>query len=139
MKDIVSFETALRLKEAGFPQPSLEVGQFWHSQYFGAYWLCVVTKQATKPFTYLCPLDVIEWGHQFGHPGTPEDTGSPIFAPTATDILRELWFRFSLKFGGNGKWIVLQTKDLNDREDQITTDPNPAEAAAQAWLIDNEK
>lgn len=87
MKDVVDFETAVRLKEAGFPQPSPEVGQFWHSQYFGAYWLCVVAKQATKPFTYLLPLDVIEWGHQFGHPGTPEDNGSPVFAPSITDLL----------------------------------------------------
>ena len=27
MKDIVSYETAVRLKEAGFPQPTPEVGQ----------------------------------------------------------------------------------------------------------------
>lgn len=29
--DIVSFETAKKLKEAGFPQPSPEFGQMWYA------------------------------------------------------------------------------------------------------------
>lgn len=31
MKDIISFETAKALKEAGFPQPEFETGQFWYN------------------------------------------------------------------------------------------------------------
>jgi hypothetical protein len=30
MKNVVSFETAKRLKNAGFPQPNYEFGQVWY-------------------------------------------------------------------------------------------------------------
>lgn len=37
MKNIVSFETAKRLRSAGFPQPKPEAGQFWFDPYGDLY------------------------------------------------------------------------------------------------------
>lgn len=135
MKDIVTFETAKRLRDAGFPQPGYPtpdpvdvMGRVMYDA-DGDKFMCFWQEEDGGGDILLTP---------FMH--NKQECKNPlVFAPTATDIMRELWFRFSLKFGGNGKWIVLQTKDLNDREDQITTDTNPAEAAAQAWLSVNEK
>ena len=137
MKDVVDFETAVRLKEAGFPQASPEVGQFWYNEDkdLGVLGNCI---SATFDFTWCSVGDNYD-GHDDHYENTDSILKEYVFVPTATDIMRSLWFRFSLKFGGNGKWIILQTKDLNDCEEPITTDANPAEAAAQAWLIDNEK
>lgn len=59
----ISFETAVRLKEAGFPRPAPRDGQFWYTKHGR---IGTVTDEAA-------------W----------TDNGE-VFAPTATDILEHL-------------------------------------------------
>ena len=99
MLDLVSFETATTLKEAGFPQP----------QY-------------------------IEFGFGYDETGSrftiqecrfpPLGVDGMYFAPTATDILRELP-------GANLRWngSTFFCKYRGETENQ-----NPADALAQMWL-----
>lgn len=101
MLDIVTFETAKKLKEAGFPQPSLEDGQFWYS-----------SKE-----------QVICFGHTVDN-WCETDYDVSAFAPTATDILRQIPGA-NLKW--NGSTFVCKYRGKVD-------DTNPAECAAKMWL-----
>lgn len=117
MQNHVTFETSLRLKEAGFPQPTPEAGQFW---WFVRYpdgtarkeVICVVIKGAMKPMDG----DNLEGKQEF------------VFAPTSADILRELPVGFCIvnfgKFGFGAEF----------EKHEYIRDQNPAEAAAQAFL-----
>lgn len=100
---IVSFETAKRLANAGFPKPAPDYGQTWYTHYG-------------------CPgsvTDLSKWS----------DNGE-VFAPTATDILRELP-NWSICYTASG-WACFF-------DDFIIEHSNPAEAAARAWFFENEK
>lgn len=114
MQNFVSFETAKRLKQAGFPQPEYETGQFWYGD-TGK--LCVITHagEYLTGFTVLNGLREI-WDLE----GKDSDA---VFAPTATDILREIGKPDLLKIAGQN------IDDLvNIMLDQ--------EIAAAAWLQD---
>lgn len=116
MKDTATFETAARLKEAGFPQPTPEAGQFWYNPDFGPFLvgkLWMVDGRLRNIF----------------YPDTGKVVNKEIrlfpdcvFAPTATDILRELGPLFDLSYDCAEFWC-------GDKKDW-----NPAEAAAEAWL-----
>lgn len=118
--DTLSFETARLLKESGFPQPDVvSDGEFWYSGR---------------------NLFYIEKWHRTGIAPERWFSAYPCFAPTATEILKALWFRFDLSFGGNGKWIVREMKSLNNPEGEIVAEhENPAEACAIAWMAKNKK
>lgn len=127
MKDVVDFETALRLKEAGFPQPSLEVGQFWYMEGFDMPRIAIVGSWTTadhRPvYRY---IDANTWDFP--------DEKTAVFAPTATDILRELpGLDFELVYSeGNEDFAVHQTLDgdiINSWNDE-----NPAELMAKPYL-----
>ena len=122
--DILTFKTAIRLKEAGFPQPEFAPGQFWYDQNGLSF---VIRNNAgiltavwfDKPME--ASLNLIQL--------------KVYFAPTTADILRVLLFRFSLCYGGNGKFIINEVISLNDMAgDVICSHENPAEAPALAWL-----
>jgi hypothetical protein len=125
MKDIVTFETAVRLKEAGFPQPAPEAGQFWYYIRF---------PDGTERKNVLCVL-AHEYPYQDNLEALPLDGGeriynsrnTQVFAPAATDILRELGPLFDLSCDCGEFWC-------RDEKDW-----NPAEAVAEAWLKLNEK
>jgi len=112
---VVSFETAKRLKEAGFPQPEkLTHGQFYYSEH----------------------------GHLFRYTHGPQYENT-FFAPSATDILKELGRRFILGYEKNGWWCE-KTQHVYEVADgmQVTASynhENPAEACAAAWLAKNAK
>lgn len=101
-----SFETSKHLAEAGFPKPAPDYGQIWYTHY--------------------------------GSPGSVTnlskwiDNGE-VFAPTATDILRELpgWH---LTYATEIGWHVW----LDDETDRFFKHKNPAEAAALAWFYEKE-
>ena len=112
--DHVTFATAILLKDAGFQQPAPAPGQFWYNKY----------------------EDIICWGHTVDSWGEPYEDATT-FAPTATDILRELNFHHLRPLFGH-KWAIHNHYELGDSF-EICTNENPAEAAAEAWLKLNEK
>jgi len=132
MKDIITYKTAVRLKNAGFPQPEPEAGQFWYLQSGIIAW---VAKK--RPFDQFLLCD--ELGEPFiaMYLVFGEDL---VFAPTATDILRELKSDFDLSGLEDGNWMVIKRATA----DQLTpiaylVHDSPAESAAAAWLKIHEK
>ena len=130
MKNVVSYETAVRLKNAGFPQPEPEAGQLWYMIGFDTPRLAIVglwgTVDKRPVYRY---LDANTWDF----PDEREST----FAPTATDILRELG-------GDNGLFSILGGFEVwrvrvGYREEFIYRNDSPAESAAAAWLKTHEK
>lgn len=122
MKDIVTFETAVRLKEAGFPQPTPEAGQWWYNPN-GILFVVYLAHETVEL-------------HEMGRRNTSvghywEDW---TFAPTATDILRETPEYFLWKYKTKDMWGL----SLSVWYDYVQKS-NPAEAAAEAWLKLNTK
>lgn len=114
MKNHTSYETSVRLKNAGLPQPKkYEFGQVW--------WFVL----NTEPDCLVITKD------EEGFNSQP----SFVFAPTATDVLRLLEGfdigYFTVIYEG---WVMF---DVNGG--RIAKHKNPAEAAALAWLKLNEK
>ena len=133
MSDRVTNETSLRLEAAGFPQPEIAIGQFWYAEteYKGGEYehnpLCVVVEAYSTRTKHLRRLTCEK--------GTGEAGGAVhVFAPTATDILKELQNHL-LVFNGD-KWVVVETATGEYLSDYCD---NPAEACAAAWLEINEK
>jgi len=118
--DIVSFETAKRLKEAGFPQPEHKSqGQVWYSG--GHYAIYVAAGEFLR-----CGF-VSKKGENFEtlfDRRARMKIENEIFAPTATDILRLLPDN---DFYFDGKHFAF-SGDMEQGSD------NPAEVAAAAWL-----
>lgn len=113
----VTQNTALELRDAGFPQPEFEIAQFWYV-YFpnqNAWHLC----PAEKAFKY------------FGEMRKTSDLTDMVYAPTATELLPNGWYlcRDGSEFGAmNSPCSHYGKRIYND---------NPAEAAAAAWLYEN--
>lgn len=136
MDNVVTLETAKRLKQAGFPQPEPKVGQFWYDGMFQR--LSIASHRMGKDqHLYLTPINAVDWSHYFEAVVMLDDKNDwPIFAPTATDILREMPGAILVleNYGSQGKvWEVWKNGGL------IADLENPAEAAAFAWLTLNEK
>lgn len=130
MKDIISFETAKALKEAGFPQPEFETGQFWYND-LGALTFVgrnEVNERFGKDYFYCTSVETgrTDFFQPVAH--------SAFFAPTATDILREL--RDGSIIGVMNKRFICHSSDFLFPVDSEKTPihDNPAEAAAQAFL-----
>lgn len=111
----VTFETARRLAEAGYPQPKKpQIGQTWIFSFLPDTAL-MIGSQIEGP---------IPW-HGLFH-------ATETFLPTATDILAHLpgWY---LTFS-NGEWACLSFDDEGSAPDSFVND-NPAEACAEAWFF----
>lgn len=122
---MTSFETAKKLKESGFPQPSPKFGQVWYDPYG-----MPAVVLSTKP---------LRFGDEGGQSWSGKNRfGEMIFAPTATDILRELprnwmlWFYEGSEIE-NPAWEVGKYERGDGFDDQ-ESNSNPAEACAAAWL-----
>ena len=126
MKNVVSFETARRLKEAGFPQPEPEFGQLWHELQDQCYVLGYSAEGLISGF----------WnGGESFEDANVQSMLADVFAPTATDILEQLPHNFCIR----GKSVFsLEPGDAYNIGRQFYAD-NPAEAAALSWLAINEK
>ncbi len=141
MKDIVSYETAVRLKEAGFPQPKPDFGQVWHNPDFGLFVVGIKWFADNREYRIFYPR-----------------TGKTVlkseamflkcaFAPTATDILREMpnyYYIRKYKHQTNDIQIFsifCEEQNADDDLSQIAkgVSQNPGEAAAEAWLKLNPK
>jgi len=110
-----SFETAVRLKESGFPQPTPEAGQFWYNPN-GILFVVYLVHEI---------VELYEIGRR--NPSIGHYWEDWTFAPTATDILRELGPLFDLSYDCAEFWC-------GDKKGW-----NPAEAAAEAWIKLNPK
>lgn len=134
----VSHQTAIALRDAGFPQPEPAPGQVWYN-HFGEFWIT-----GSDPNNIL-PLFSISAGVTWGLSAKTIQT-TLIFAPAAPDILRELGDGYRLCCLDWRSWIVEKEK-YTSFEDQayeyvvesypIANDENPAEVCAKAWLEKN--
>lgn len=122
MNHVIS-ATAVRLKDAGFPQPVPEFGQIWYDNEPGPHVLVHhagrVWEMATNRYAGTVGVD---------------SEGGMVFAPTATDILRELDENHFLTTLLDGRFCVALFVGSGD-----SIHNNPAEACAAAWLALNEK
>ena len=130
MTDHTTPETSKRLKEAGFPQPGFEVGQFFVDPKDE---VSIVIVQVGSSRIYWQSMDrYYDFGSfKIGDP----DSGFFVFRPTATDILKELpgyTIHYKAK---DGTWAVWSYQP----DDLMFQNANPAEAAALAWLARNKK
>ncbi len=134
MKNTVSFETAKRLAESGFPQPEIERGQTWFSEeseylFLGKYEDCDDLPGSIFFIETTMPEILLE--------GSSEDFEGMVFAPTATDILEEIYeieTGWSLRMISEG-WIMERPhSDKGERFHALKMHTNPAEACAAAWL-----
>ena len=94
MENRVTFDTAKRLKEAGFPQPTPQVGQFWYQEYTGKLTI-IYEVQEGQVYRHNIPPGKGSLSAQCDLTSFLEAT---IFAPTATDILQLLPSDLSLRF-----------------------------------------
>lgn len=122
MKNTVSFETAKRLKEAGFPQPEFEFGQLWHTD-------------GDRDCAFVGTMPFVRMKQDYA--------GSIIFLPTATDILLELqavsdpnrwWALIPLSGDPKWEWVLQLWGENNNACIANFFNKNAAEAAAAAWL-----
>lgn len=145
MNNLVTFETAKRLKEAGFPQPDFQPMQFWYDD--GIKGICpfrlyIVLHVGRFPAGQPAPLmhEICEKQHRQMY-ATHANFGEyqyVAFAPTATDILKQLP-GYNLAFATENGWhcFFLGIDGVIYAEHNHKN--SPAEAAALAWLHLNEK
>lgn len=128
MKNVVTPETARKMKEAGYPQPDPEPGQVWYIDETPIF-ITGVYKTTTSTDYWYSKIN----GTQFHEKYFPE---SAVFAPTATDILKELSVDYALVYAGNEPTII---STVEKRLPFLYKHKNPAEACALAWLQINTK
>jgi hypothetical protein len=111
--NVVNFQTAKALKEAGFPQPKL----------FNAFQWSYIDGDIQVPYRATA---------------REKRSEDEILAPNATEILKELGYDYSMKYhNGMNKWMAWVEYD-NDGWDSWDHE-NPAEAAALAFLAKKKK
>lgn len=143
MNNVVTYETAVKLKAAGFPQPEPQAGQFWYKKH----------PSTAITLDFVQSVEYNQEGEKQFYTlwvGT-DDTGGNfytiknhklIFAPTATDILEQLP-GYEIGFFPTAKdlYFLPGAWSMRGLEDECPSaeHDNPAEAAALAWLKLNEK
>jgi hypothetical protein len=135
--DIVTFETAKRLKEAGFPQPEFATGQMWYNQYGAITFLSKKEVAEEGTHVYFFCISVVS-----GRTDriVPIHDGA-FFAPSATDILREMqkctrkWFSWILTppYKTATTWRCYGF-EKEEGADFYVEHENPSEACAINWL-----
>ena len=127
--DIVTPETAKRLKAAGFPQPELKAGQFWTAVRYPD---GTARHDALLIIDHNNQLKPFDGGNDPGY----RTKGNAVFLPTATDILS--WGGMTM-----AKLTWINASDGMDFEclydGDSFYDKNPAEACADAWLASHQK
>ena len=129
MNNIVSFETTKLLRENGFPQPKPETGQYWYNE-SGA--LSFIGRRETNESggddLFYCTS--VQSGRTDLFVPKLDDA---FFAPTPTDILRELPGH-NLAFATENGWHCFFEGIDGVIYSQSNHKDNPAEAAALAYL-----
>jgi hypothetical protein len=129
---MVTHETAIRLKAAGFPQPDLKMRQWWYDDIGRLLLACSFDGNlaAFRPFRFL-DLDNPD------HSSFWASITSFCFAPTAADILPLLPYTY--RVGGNGYDFVAWEQTGDETECAVIFHKDMDEACALAWLVLNEK
>lgn len=122
--NFLSHELCVQLKDAGFPQPKPDVGQFWYRVRYPDgearhSVLCVITKRG------LTPLDGLN--SEFGD-------SDWVYCPTIEDILREMpiecgIFRVDTPLGVKWMCVELEGGDVDLKALRDT----PVKAAVMKW------
>lgn len=126
MKNVVTPETARKLKEAGFKKSRAEKGETWYAFENRPYFIFEQTDQ----FVMGIYLD-----GDFQTAALPAKfvVEKYVFAPTATDILRELGGGIYLTAGTECFEVYDDWRDLENGRCQYMS-LNPAHAVAMVWL-----
>lgn len=133
MNNNVSFETAKKLKEAGFPQPEPEVGQVWYDEDGNMVWIRGLRENSYSSRRTASFVGELKGGGMSTCTAEEMAEAGWVFAPTATDILRELPFGRGLHFDAG--FFSVRVLRLNDSELIVdSVHENPAEACAPAYL-----
>lgn len=120
MKNTVTFETAIAMKEAGFPQPEPAPGQFWYD-FNGR--LFIVYYEGGEGNCFLS----LENGDSF----PCVEKGGYVFAPTAIDILEQLPGDDIGYYPVNSEgWV-----SFSDYGETTNEDKNPHELAAKLYFL----
>jgi hypothetical protein len=119
MTDHTTAATARKLKEAGFQQPVPQEDQVWYSGRNQS----KTTLRQSENYRGMLIADTYIIGGKFSEIAD--------FAPSATDILRELGPGFYLESKGD-HWACGYY--YPDKEITPKVSQNPAEACAAAWL-----
>ncbi len=129
----VTFETALRLRDAGFPQPKFSIRQTWYAYLCPEiypdgteFYIANAGAENATRFIAVTEDGFATTGEQEGNRQGELYNCSVLFAPTATDILREM---------ADYELLSAATSDTQQFIETIT-DP---EALAEAWLRLNAK
>lgn len=126
--DVVTFETAKALREAGFPQPRTKFSQIWY--FLESKQHLLIINGGANPSYVIDGVRLIYRDHI-------KDM-SIVYAPTATDILRGLPEGFVLhKRMGVFHCLIIPKIPVGAESIYGTpfgSDTNPAEACAAAWL-----
>lgn len=121
--NVVSHEIAVKLKEAGFPQPTLESEQYWYDENG----LALILETEDGGFVECDPM----W-EDIRVPFDPAATGKMSFAPDADYIINLLPPNYAdLKLQP-----VFNTFEKSGKAVRIALDPNEY---AQMWLDENTK
>ena len=127
----VTFETAQKLKDAGFIPDQPKANQIWYGL-IQRQDEQLVLLEVLENFSNKYAVDRYGNHHSFG---SIEEFGT--FAPTATNILYALGQKFVLWFDDSPKvlkWFCCKTGDTIDDVGKPFADDNPAEACAKAYL-----
>jgi hypothetical protein len=137
MNNFVSYETALRLRAAGFPQPKPEAGQMWYDPYSTAHVVTDVDTAhsgddvAPERCVYLAPItEQVDYTEVLD---TEDFTAGWRFAPGPAEILRELGPDYQCGVQGTYYWCGRMPSQYASVEE------NMAEACAAQWLSIHEK
>lgn len=123
MKNTVNFETAIALKEAGFPQPEPKFGQFWYDAGAGIW---VVGESG--------PLVMRSLSSRAEMALEDVDENAAVFAPTAIEILEQLPELYAIyRWDTIGGWCI----DIGEPREATGTPfsaKDAPQAAAKAYL-----
>jgi len=115
---MVTYSTALKLREVGFPQPRPENGQHW---YFDNIF------NEKHPFPAGSTEFALSWDDY--------DIDKGVFAPTAIDILKEIPWTSMMYDALNQHWRAVE----NYCGEAFYHQSNPAEAAAEAYFFEQHR
>jgi len=130
MNNFVTYETALRLRAAGFPQPEPKAGQMWYDPYDVEH----IVTSVDEWHVNLAPLsEVVNYTEEFDYPDFP---GVWHFAPGPAEILLKLGPDFQIGVQWKRFWCG---RIAGESGEYATHSESMAEACAQKWLLIHEK
>jgi hypothetical protein len=120
MTETISLDTACALKAAGYPQPELQIGQFWYVNIGLEKILCVVVASMYDKRLLFRSVN----GETFLH----NDALERFYAPGAAELLKLMGTKVKVSYVV-GRFVVFYFDGST-----LFRHDSSAEALAQAWL-----